>query len=256
MLNEITLIGSGNVAWHLGKALVKAGHKINTIYSRSTFNAIALANQLPDSDVVSNPDFSKNISRFFIIAVSDNAIEEVVSKITLPENAIVAHTSGSMPMEVLKKNRRHGVFYPLQTFTKEKEINLSEVPFGIEGSDTSTYEELNKLALSLSKNVQPMDSDQRKTIHLAAVFACNFTNHLFSISEEILKEKELNFSLLEALIKETAQKAFEISPLAAQTGPAVRGDEKIMEQQLASLKNEPELQELYRIFSERIKKSK
>lgn len=251
---SITFIGSGNVAWHFGKAFVAAGHSIDAVYSRQSSNAKALADLFFGCSVAVHTDFSKSNSDIFIIAISDSAIEKVVSEVTIPENAIVAHTSGSVPMKVLNKFPRHGVFYALQTFTKEKELNLSEVPFGIEASDEATYKKLNELALSLSEKVQPINSAQRKIVHIAAVFACNFTNHLFSISESILKKEQLDFSLLQCLIKETVQKSLEIGPRKAQTGPAIRGDEKIIQQHLDYLSNEPEIQELYKLFSDRIGK--
>ena len=249
---QVTLVGSGNVAWHLGKAFVAAGHRIETVYSRQSSNAKALADLFFGCNVAVNTDFSKSKSTLFVIAISDNAIEDIVSEMIVPEHAIVVHTSGSMPMEVLKKFAHYGVFYALQTFTKEKELNLSTVSFGIEASDKITYQTLNEIALSLSKKVQPINSTHRKVIHIAAVFACNFTNHLFSISETILEKEQLDFSLLEPLIKETVQKSIELGPQKAQTGPAVRGDEKIIQQHLDYLKNEPEIQELYRMFSKRI----
>ena len=252
----ITLIGSGNVAWHLGKATVKAGHRIEAVYSRDPSHAKALADLFPGCLAVTNTDFSKSNSEIFIIAISDNAIENIVAEITIPQNAIVAHTSGSVSMSVLDKFSHHGVFYALQTFTKGKELDLSDTSFGIEASDNSTFQKLTELALTLSKKVQPINSTQRKTIHIAAVFACNFTNHLFSISETILKKEQLDFELLESLIKETVKKSIDIGPRKAQTGPAIRGDEKIIQQHLDYLKNEPELQELYRLFSERIAKEK
>ncbi len=249
---EITLIGSGNVAWHIGKALASAGHSINSVYSRNFSNAKLLADWLPNSTAIDHTDFSKSNSELFIIAVSDHALEEVVSKVTIPANAVIAHTSGSMPMEVLNKFPHYGVFYALQTFTKGKEIVMEEVPFGIEASDVSTYHRLETVALSLSKKVEPINSAQRKVLHIAAVFACNFTNHLFSISKAILEKEKMNFSILEPLIKETLQKAFELGPEAAQTGPAIRGDEKIIQQHLDYLKSKPEIQQLYKLISENI----
>lgn len=251
---SITLIGSGNVSWHMGRGLTNVGHKINTVYSRNLSNAKTLADLFPECSSTDQLDFSKSISELFILAVSDDSLEEIVSKIQIPANAVIVHTSGSNPMEVLNKFSHFGVLYPIQTFTKEKEINISEVSFGLEASDNITYEKINSVALSLSKKVQHITSEQRKGIHIAAVFACNFSNHLFSVSESILKKEGLNFSLLESLIKETVTKALEIGPLQAQTGPAIRGDEETITKHLDYLKRDPELQKLYRIFSERIKK--
>lgn len=157
-------------------------------------------------------------------------------------------------MEVLKKFQHHGVFYTIQTFTKGKYTNLSEVPIGIEASDDDTNQKLFLLAASISKQAQSINSEQRKVIHLAAIVACNFTNHLYAISEGILKNENLNLTLLKPLMYETLQKSLEIGPQRAQTGPAIRGDEKIIQQHLDYLANEPEIQQLYKLLSEHIKK--
>lgn len=253
-MSRITLIGSGNVAWHLGRVFVKAGHTIDVVYSRNFSNAEELAKLFPDCKATNALDFSRSKSELFIVALRDQAIEEVLSSAILPSAAVIAHTSGSVSMEVLRKFPKYGVFYPVQTFTKGKETDLSEIPFGIEASDENTYRILTMLAQSVSKNVLPISSLQRKVLHLAAVFACNFTNHLFSVSHDILNGEKLNFDLLKPLVEETIQKAFEIGPQKAQTGPAIRGDEKIMEQHLDYLQQEPDLQQLYRLISEGIRK--
>jgi predicted short-subunit dehydrogenase-like oxidoreductase (DUF2520 family) len=159
-----------------------------------------------------------------------------------------------MPMTVLERFPKHGVFYPLQTFTKTKPVDLSEVYFGIEASGKDVYEQLFQLAFTLSEKVQSMSSAQRKVIHIAAVFACNFTNHLFSISKQILEKEQLNFELLKPLVNETVEKAFLLGPDQAQTGPAIRGDEKIIQQHLQYLTDIPDLQNLYRLLSENIRK--
>ncbi len=252
----VTLVGSGNVSWHLEKGLAKAGHRIETVYSRNLSNAKALADLFLECSFTDQLDFSKSSSELFILAVSDKALTEVISKIKIPPNAIILHTSGSTSMEVLNKFPHYGVLYPIQTFTKEKEIIISEVPFGLEASDDLTFQKIHGVAVSLSKNIQAISSEQRKLIHIAAVFACNFSNHLFSISDEILKKEGLNFSILESLIKETVTKGLEIGPAKAQTGPAIRRDEETISKHLDYLKSDPELQELYRIFSERIKNNK
>ncbi len=252
--HRITILGSGNVAWQLSRSLAKSGYQIEAIYSRQQRHAEELAQLFQDCTVVLNTDFSKSNSGVFLLAVSDNALEEVISALVVPSGALIAHTSGSVSVEVLNGFSRYGVLYPLQTFTKGKETDLREVPFGIEGSDETVLAELSALAASLSKNVQHINSAQRKIIHLAAVFACNFTNHLLSISQEILKMEQLDLELLRPLVTETIQKAFELGPQKAQTGPAIRGDKKILEQHIDLLRNTPELQELYRLFSKRIER--
>ena len=251
---KITLIGSGNVAWHFGKALSGAGHTIDAVYSRNKDNAQALSTLFPECLVCSTTDFSKSDADLFIVAISDHAIEEVVSEMIIPEKSVIVHTSGSMPIDVLNKYSNRGVLYALQTFTKNKEISLSDVPFGIEASNEQTFFTLQSLGSSLSNNVQRMNSDQRKVMHVAAVFACNFVNYMFSISENILKKENSNFKLLESLVQETVQKAFELGPTMAQTGPARRGDEKIILDHLDYLKNQPDLSTLYKLLSEGIQK--
>lgn len=255
-MTKITLIGSGNVAWQLGRALVKASHCIDAVYSRNSSNAKTLADSFLDCNVASTLDFSESNSELFIIAISDTAIEGVALELLIPENALVVHTAGSIPMEVLQKFPHYGVLYPLQTLTKEKGLDFSEVPFGIEASDDKSYQKLDVLAHTLSKNVQAITSAQRKVLHIAAVIACNFTNHLFSISEAILKKENLEFALLTPLIKETVEKALTIGPQKAQTGPALRGDEKVILQHLEYLKEQPELQELYTLMTNQIIKTK
>ncbi len=250
----VTFIGSGNVVWHLSQGLAKAGHRIEAVYSRKKSNAQSLADLWPGCIATDQLDFSKSSSSLFIIAVNDQAIEELSEALAVPEQAIVAHTSGSVSIDVLSRFSKRGVFYPLQTFTKGKETALSDIPFGIEASEEKVYHELSALALSLTKNVQSITSDQRKIIHIAAVFACNFTNYFLSVSEKILIKENLSLELLSPLVNETIRKAFEIGPEKAQTGPAIRGDEKIIQQHLDYLQNEPELQELYRLISERIEK--
>jgi predicted short-subunit dehydrogenase-like oxidoreductase (DUF2520 family) len=253
-MSVVTLIGSGNIAWHLGRAFVKAGHSIKAVYSRDISKARELATLFHDCTATDHLNFNNSQSELFIVAIKDQALEEILQSVVLPLNAIVAHTSGSVSIEVLQRFPKHGVFYPLQTFTKGKETDLSKVPFGIEASDEATYKTLMTLAQSISKNVQPISSHQRKVLHIAAVFACNFTNYLFSVSDDILKKEKLKFELLKPLVEETIQKAFEIGPVKGQTGPAVRGDGEIIQQHLEYLKQEPALQKLYKLISEEILK--
>ena len=251
---KITLIGSGNVAWHFGKAFYNVGHSIQFVYGRNKESSVELASLFNGCHLLSAGEVINSTSDIYIIAVTDSSIQEILSSIDFPKDSIVVHTSGSVSVDVLKGYSNNGVLYALQTFTKNKEIALSDVPFGIEASNESTFNTLKSLASSISNNVSSMNSEQRKVLHIAAVFACNFTNYLFSISEKILKKEHSNFSLLESLVKETVQKAFEIGPKAAQTGPAKRGDRKIMLDHLDYLKNEPDLSTLYTLLSEGIQK--
>lgn len=251
----ITLIGSGNVATQLGLGLAKAGHRIDAVYSRTAEHAAALASLL-NCAVAANPDFSKSESELFLVAVNDQSIETLVQSVILPPKAVIAHTSGSVAMQVLQKFFRYGVFYPLQTFTKGKELNFAEIPFGIEASDEETYSKLSSIASTLSPDVQAISSAQRKILHIAAVVACNFTNYLFSVSETILHNENLDFRLMKPLVDETIRKAFAIGPDNAQTGPAYRGDTTIMQQHLDYLQTQPAFQQLYKMLSEGIQYNK
>ncbi|HOY96987.1 MAG TPA: DUF2520 domain-containing protein [Catalimonadaceae bacterium] len=251
--HRIGFAGSGNLAWHLAQDLEKAGHFIPVIYSRNPENAALLASQLYDTTVISEPDFSEFNLEVLILAVSDDAIERLSEEILVNENTIVVHTSGAKSMEsldFLKEN--YGVFYPLQSFTKEKAIDLSDVPFCIEASSTRVHEVLFTIARSLSSKVVVLDSEQRKVLHLAAVFANNFTNHMLFWAKTLLDAEGLDFNLLKPLAKETIEKAFFLTPELAQTGPARRGDYKTMKAHLDQIEANPELTELYQRLSKSI----
>lgn len=256
----ITLIGSGNVAWHLAKALEAAQFKIDAIYSRNLADAEEITNELYYAEATNSLDFSDSDSDLFIIAVSDDAIEYVAESLILPEGVTVVHTSGSQPMRTLQNsfdgyegNVNCGVFYPLMTFTKYKPVNLKAVPFCIEATDETTEKFLLKIARKLSKSVQVVSNEQRRVLHLSAVFACNFTNHLLAISQEIVEVNELDFSVLKPIIEETFQKALDAKhPADVQTGPAVRFDIETLQAHEKMLAEDPELRQIYRIMSESI----
>lgn len=247
---RVILIGSGNVASNLGRALLAADTEIVQVYSRKAANAKALAKKLK-AKVLS--DLSKMDKRpsLIIIAVKDDAIEGIVKKINV-NDGIVVHTSGTVSMDVLKKFTQYGVFYPLQTFSKDRKTEFSNVPMCLEGSDVSTLKSLMNIAETLSECVYNLDTKQRQAAHLAAVFANNFTNHMYSIAEEILNESKLPFDLIRPLIDETALKVMDDFPANTQTGPAARKDTKVMTKQIALLKKQPELKELYNEISQSI----
>ena len=231
---KIAIVGNGNVACHLYKAL-KNKSEVKMVNSRTL-------KELPeDSDVI-------------LISVTDNSIEEVSKKI-LPTDAIVAHTAGSVPMTILQ-GKKIGVFYPLQTFTKGVELNYKEIPVFIEGSDPEVVQKLKEVAALFSQYVKEADSEVRKTLHLASVFACNFTNALAGVSEDILKDSGIDFSAILPLMRQTINKLEKISPGEAQTGPAARGDSKVIETHLKMLESKPEYQEIYNQISNIIKNRK
>lgn len=187
-----------------------------------------------------------------LIAVSDDAIREVGARLP-PMEGVIAHCSGVQPLSLLEGcGRGQGVFYPVQTFSESEVPEWASIPICIEGSDPGTEERLLSLASGLSDVVQRLSGDERRYLHLAAVFACNFSNHLFGIAKEILGEHEIPYELLRALILRTASKGVENDPREVQTGPAARGDRETMKQHLALLEKEPDLQELYERISQRI----
>jgi predicted short-subunit dehydrogenase-like oxidoreductase (DUF2520 family) len=229
-------VGSGNLAWPLAQDLEKAGHFIPVVYSRNQDSALLMAAQLYDTQVIETPDFSDYDLDLLVIAVSDDAIEQVSRDLWVNEETMVVHTSGGRPIEILDHlETNYGVFYPLQTFTKEKAIDLSDVPICIEAENTRVHEILFDVGKSISSKVVVLNSEQRKTIHLAAVFANNFTNHMLFWAKTVLDSEGLDFNLLKPLCKETVEKAFHLTPELAQTGPARRGDVETMKRHLDQL---------------------
>jgi len=260
---RISFVGAGNVAWHLSQALEQAGHHIVEVYSRDARNARRLVNKLYDTQIAPDLDFSENPAELIILAMPDDALFHVCSNIILPDNCTVVHTSGTKTLTELDSlisiygdfPAKTGVFYPLQTFSKDVPIDFSDVPLCIEATDSPTEQLLIGLAQDISNVVYLMNSDERKILHVAAVFACNFTNHLLAISERLLSVENLEFSLLKPLIQETIRKALEASnPAIVQTGPARRGDRQTMEKHLEYLDKYPQWQGLYEVLSESIRK--
>ncbi len=228
MINKIVLIGAGNLATHFGKAFINAGKEIMQVYSRTERSASELAGKLNCHYTTSLGKLSPGAD-LYIVAVTDSAIAEISKKIKL-DNPLVAHTSGSTDIKVLKrKNIRPAVFYPLQTFSKDTEVDLYEVPLFLEAINNEDHEKLKNLAEIISSKVYSIDSKQRVMLHIAAVFASNFTNHMLCIAEELLRKNKMSFDILQPLINETFKKAALIGPYKAQTGPAARNDKNILE---------------------------
>ncbi|NNE63419.1 MAG: DUF2520 domain-containing protein [Gammaproteobacteria bacterium] len=255
MPHSITIIGTGNVAWHLAPALEQAGHVINEVYGRSEDKALILQERLNNSGLAPSLDFSQSESTLFIIAVSDNAIKKIASEIVLPEQTILVHTSGTAAMSLLQESgiKNIGVFYPLQTISRNRDISFRGLPLLIEASNSSTQDQLEKIGDSLHAETTVTSSKDRKGIHLAAVFANNFTNHMIDIAGQVMREKSLDVNLLTPLIRETVEKALAQSPSSAQTGPAARGDTDTMQNHIQQLEFNPQLQELYRMISKNIR---
>ena len=229
-----------------------AGHDLLQVYSRTAESAERLA-ALLHSDATTSLSEVKDGADLYIVAVKDSVLADVAGQLAKghPDRWLV-HTAGSMPMDTLP-TRRRGVLYPMQTFSKEREVDFREIPCFIEASDAADRERLKALAQTLSDKVYEAGSEQRKYLHLAAVFCCNFVNHCYALSEMLLKEKGgIPFDVMLPLIDETARKVHSLSPRRAQTGPAVRWDTNVMEKQLQLLQGEPELQDIYNILSKSI----
>lgn len=225
-IQTISIVGAGNVATQLAKHLKSVGIEIVSCSSKNGKNASDLANQLNTTVVASLTDLP--VVDLVLVCVNDDAISTVLHEI--PAHLNVAYTSGSVELTALPQRERLGVFYPLQTFTKGIELDLTHVPFLIESTNPSWGDELQVLAKKISSQVHWATSEDRKRLHVGAVFVNNFTNHLAHLADQFLKAKQLNFELLVPLLQETSKKLQFISPNDAQTGPARRGDLLILEQ--------------------------
>jgi len=233
---KVALIGQGNVSFHLESTFTGVKEVECTIYNSRDENLGKLVNS---SDVC-------------IVAVSDSAIKGVSKKL-LPTNALIAHTSGSVSMKELPDDGRRGVFYPLQTLSSAKSIDFSKVPICIEAESLEDREILLKLANYISSSVHQVSSEQRKSLHLAAVFANNFTNHMYQTAHDICEENKLSFDLIRPLIHETSNKIMSLTPFEAQTGPAKRNDQATIKSQQNQIEDS-ERRELYSKLSKSIQK--
>ena len=244
---RITLIGSGNVSQHLIKAFAKSETiEIVQVFSRKKET---LASLIEFEKIVN--DFKElKEADLYIIAVSDKAISEVSKQLPF-QNRIVVHTSGAASLDVLDSKNRKGVFYPLQTFSKKKEVDFSIIPICLEAENTFDFRILETVAKSISNAVFPINSDQRKALHVSAVFVNNFTNHLYQIGQEICQEHQVPFEILKPLIHETAEKINTLDPIDAQTGPAKRHDSTTIEAHLEYLTNENQ-KNIYKLITQSI----
>ena len=234
---KVVLIGRGRLATNLEHALLLAHHDVVSINSR-TLESLPL-----EADV-------------FMVAVKDAALMDVVrTAVKGRENQLFVHTAGSMPMDLFAGLTAHyGVFYPMQTFSKERLVDFNDISVFLETNDEASMERLKMLAATLTPHIYELDSEGRKHLHLAAVFACNFVNHCYALSAEVLKAKGLPFSVMLPLVDETAQKVHELAPVEAQTGPAVRGDQNVMQMQAAMLAANPVVKGIYEALSNDIQR--
>jgi len=253
MIKKLGFIGAGNVAHHLSISLNVSGIELVQVISTRLSSAQVLAQQVNAEYSDSIKEMSREVD-LWIMAIPDDAIQSVSDLFPFSPKAVV-HTSGSIGMDVLKgKAEEIGVFYPLQTFSKSRSVMMEEVPFCLEAQNQSFYSDLENLARKISSHIYSVSSNERSELHLAAVFACNFTNSMYSIAEELLSKKNLDFEILHPLIKETAQKAIENSPKNVQTGPAIRKDEKTINKHLEKL-NRYDYRQLYQLMSEIIRQN-
>lgn len=246
---EIVLLGAGNVATSLAPALSRVGHVVQ-VYSRTLRHAQELASTLPGAQPVDNLTLLKADAHVYVLAVSDDAIASLVSAV--PDNgAVWLHTSGSTPITVFAGRRaRYGVLYPMQSFSKALPVDMAEVPLFVEGSDGATQQLVLRLAQGISHKVTVATSEQRRGLHVAAVFACNYVNHMFTLASEVLEECGLSFDAMLPLIETTVAKLHHLTPAQSQTGPAVRGDHRIMAAHLEMLHGDK--QDIYRQLAESI----
>lgn len=254
-IKKIAFIGSGNVASHLSKSLASKGLHISGIYGRNPASTQALAEMTGAKwGAISELKISEH--DLLIISVPDHAIEEVMKQIPSGDG-LIAHTSGSLELSVLHQlGKRTGVFYPLQTFSKEKDVNFENIPIMVEAQSEDDLESLEKLAQMLSPKVFLISSAQRKKIHIAAVFSSNFTNFLYHIAEDLLAKDNIPFEVIQPLIAETTNKIQHLKPFHAQTGPAVRNDLDTISSHLQDLESIPEYHEIYKLLSHHIIKSR
>jgi predicted short-subunit dehydrogenase-like oxidoreductase (DUF2520 family) len=250
----ISFIGSGNLAWHLAPALDNVGFVVREVYSRNPQHAEELTSRLYQAEVKASLDFSTSDSSLFIISVSDDAIKNIAQEIVLPDEAVLVHTSGSQPLSELQfaAATNIGVLYPLQTFSKQKKIDFKNVPIFIESNNNETDQVLLETARAISNKVSKIASADRVALHVAAVFASNFTNHMLTIAKDILQRNSLDFNWLKPLIAETIEKGINMDPEDAQTGPAKRGDFEILDKHLDFLQAEEATAELYKLISQHI----
>lgn len=253
MCFNITFIGAGNVAWHLAQIFKDAGHNIVQIYSHHLANAQALA-EITNAVAVDNFNNISPETDIFVYSVKDDVLPEVIENNPV-SGKIHLHTSGSCGMNLFATTKQnYGCLYPLQTFSKAKEQICDNIPFFIEANSPETEKIIEDLALSVSKTVYRLTSEGRKYLHLAGVFACNFTNVMYIKAAEIVEKQNIPFVVMRNLITEAVNKALLIGPQNSQTGPAARNDVSIMNEHIKMLDNEKDWQKIYTELSDLIKK--
>lgn len=249
-INNIVILGSGNLATNLALAVHKSGKKISGIYSRNILNAKALAQKCLAPVYTDNLSFLPDNADIYIVSVKDDAITDVLLNFPF-KNKLIVHTSGNTELDVFKnKFSDFGVIYPLMTFRKEILSDFSQIPLCIEAVNTNVLKLIEGFSSALTDKIHYVNSIQRKHLHLAAVFACNFTNYNYVVAEEILSEHQLSFDIIKPLILKTAENICQFSPAKLQTGPAVRKDFKVIEMQKKLLKMNESRRKIYKLFTD------
>lgn len=249
---KIVFIGAGNLATRLSLGMQRVGMSVKQVYSHTSHHAEELARKLScpwtimPEEIITDADL-------YIFSLKDSVLQEIIARVK-PNNGLWIHTAGSMSMQVFEGyTSRFGVLYPLQTFSKNREVPFDIIPFFLEANSEKDEKMLNKIASALSERVQFASSEKRKSLHLAAVFACNFTNHIYALAEKILQEQNIPFNVLLPLIDETAAKIHCMTPIKAQTGPAIRYDKNVIDKHLTMLPD-PEMKAIYQLISQSIHK--
>lgn len=250
---KVVLVGAGNLATNLAVALQQSGHTILQVFSRTRQSAELLAERVGASAVTALNELSQEAD-IYIISITDAALS-TFDYTAFPTHSLVVHTAGSIAMDVIPLEHR-GVFYPMQTFSRQRIVDFSQIPIFIEAATEEDTQFLTDFALTINNKVYRLSSADRLYLHLAAVYCSNFVNHCYAMSEEILRQHNIPFSVMLPLVDEVAAKVHQISPREAQTGPAIRHDENVIRHHLSLLEDQPRLQEIYEILSKHIANDK
>lgn len=251
---SIGIIGAGRVAGQLSRALHEAGYPIAWVWSRTASSASQLALRL-SCNALSLPQTNLPPADLIILSIPDDAVANTAARLTLDDPLTpIVHTSGTLDADSLNPHQHRGIFYPMQTFSENRNVSFRNIPLCIEANEPALLNTLEALARALSSTPVLTHGQQRSILHIAAVFSCNFSNYLFSVAEDILDNNGLSFEMMHPLMQETVRKACEFKPSSVQTGPASRGDRTILEKHLRWLEGKPEYHEVYALLSELIRK--
>lgn len=254
MIKRISILGSGNVAYHLTRKFVSEGLVVDCIFSRNKVTGLALADEVGAYFTDNLQQLPQN-SDAYLFMMSDTANQSIAQQISLPSEAILIHTSGSLPKEIFDA-KNAAVMYPFQTFSRDVKIDdFSSIPVCIETSNADTFHELRCLAEKISPLIYELTFEQRKVLHVAGVFAANFMNHSVFLGQKLLQENNIPINILNPLLRQSFAKILATDACSSQTGPAVRGDRKVVESHIEMLSSDEKLAEIYRVMSESILKT-